>query len=79
MAPGVGRPVACKKECYICGAWERGSTGMECENCLVFAFSFPIYFCLLVATVLFLAPLFSGVWGFSFSFSFFLCDFLEEL
>lgn len=52
MAPGVGRPVACKKECYICGACEWGSiTGMECGklSCLVFPFS--ICFCLFFSTV----------------------------
>lgn len=47
MAPGVGRPVACKKECYICGACEWGSiTGMECGKLSCLAFPFPIYFCL---------------------------------
>lgn len=79
MAPGEVRPIACKKECYICDACEWGSiTGMECGKLSCLAFLFPIYFCLFVPTAFSFPQLFSGVWFFSFLLSF-LSNSLGEL
>lgn len=76
-----GREACCLQEGMLC-MWclgERQHTGMECGKLSCLAFPFPVYFCLLVSTVLFLPQLFGGVLVFPVFFPLFLHDFLEEL